>query len=62
MPKIAKLICLAHNEAREKTYEFEASSISLETNNIHKIVPLITRNALVQTAEKEIEDEMMASD
>lgn len=58
-PKVARMVCLAHKEAREKRYEFEASWICEGSNNLHRIVPKAVRDQAEQAAEAQIEQEMM---
>ena len=60
LPQVAKMLCSAHSEARENSFEFEASWICPETNFKHAIVPFELRKTLVVAAEKELEEEMMA--
>merc|ERR1712032_92677 len=57
LPLVAKMVCKAHSEARENSYEFEASWISAQTDFKHAIVPNELRKTLVVAAEKEIEEE-----
>lgn len=59
MPIVAKLICKAHIEARERTYEFEASQILDGAQSRHQIVPNALRVQLVEQAEQLLEAEMM---
>ena len=54
---VAKAIVAAHEEFKEKTYEFEASWITEKTNYSHQIVDFDLRNRLRQEAEDELDDE-----
>ena len=54
---VAKAIVAAHEEFKEKTYEFEASWIGPQTDYKHKVVDFALRNQLKQQAEDELDEE-----
>ena len=53
---VAMSIVSAHEEFKEKTYEFEASMISDETNNEHKYLDWEEREKLRTEAEENLEE------
>jgi 20S proteasome subunit alpha 7 len=53
---IAKTIVSAHEEFKEKTYEFEASWISDETHHQHVFVDFTLREELKNKAEEELDE------
>lgn len=55
--KVAKAIVRAHEEFKEKTYEFEASWVGSHTGGKHNIIDSNQRNELRRKAEDEIEEE-----
>jgi 20S proteasome subunit alpha 7 len=53
---VAKAIVSAHEEFKEKTYEFEVSVISAQSNFKHSVIDYSLRETLRRTAEEEIEE------
>ena len=54
---VARAIVAAHEEFKEKTYEFEASWIGPQSDFQHRVVDFALRNQLKAQAEEEIDDE-----
>lgn len=57
LPKVAKAIVRAHEEFKEKTYEFETSWVGSFNDAKHKIVELEKRQQLRKQAEDELDEE-----
>ena len=57
LAKVAKAVVRAHEEFKEKTYEFEASWVGSHTGGEHKIIEWEMRNQLRVRAEDELEEE-----
>ncbi|KXN71149.1 N-terminal nucleophile aminohydrolase [Conidiobolus coronatus NRRL 28638] len=53
----AKIILIAHDEAKDKHYEVEISWISEKTNFTHQIVPKERLDRAIQKAEAELEED-----
>ena len=53
---VAKAIVAAHEEFKEKTYEFEVSVISAQNGFQHNVIDFTHRENLRKTAEEEIEE------
>jgi len=57
MPKIAKMLLKAQDEAREKKQELELVVLSSETNWTSRIVERAQADAITHQAQNEIENE-----
>ena len=55
--KVAKAIVKAHEEFKEKTYEFEASWVGSHTGGSHELIDWNLRNELRKQAEDELDEE-----
>ncbi len=56
LKKVAKAIVSAHEEFKEKTYEFEVSVISEQSQFKHRVIEYSLRETLRRNAEEEIEE------
>lgn len=59
--EVARVLLLAHDEAKDKLFEIELSWLCAETNWTHQLVPKEIRDAVVKTAQEAIERAMESS-